>query len=95
MVNVTALVFYIPDLANGAFLSVDRDNDVCKCDQGTCDCNKETQRSFCSCFKGFEGITSKLRRSNQMVTSQIRELFHARFTSKPFDKQLLISWMTN
>ena len=72
-VNVTALVFYIPDLANGAFLSVDRDNDVCKCDQGTCDCNKDTQRSFCSCFKGFEGITSKLRRSNQMVTSQIRE----------------------
>ena len=73
MVNVAALVFYIPDLANGAFLSVDRDNDVCKCDQGTCDCNKDTQRSFCSCFKGFEGITSKLRRSNQMVTSQIRE----------------------
>ena len=94
MVNVTALVFSIPDLANGAFLSVNRDNDVCKCDQGTCDCNKETQRSFCSCFKGFEGITSKLRRCNQMVTSQIRELFHARFITKPFDKQL-ISWVTN
>ena len=79
MVNVTTLVYYISDLANCAFLSVNRDNDVCKCDQGTCDCNKETQRSFCLCFKGFEGITSKLCVCNEMVTSQIRELFFARF----------------
>ena len=67
------LVFDISDLANCAFVLVNQDNDVCKCDQGTCDCDKKTQRSFCVCFKGFEGITSRLRRCNQMVTSQIGE----------------------
>lgn len=40
--------------------TVNIDDDVCGCDQGTCDCNKETQRSFCTCFKGFEGISLKL-----------------------------------
>lgn len=31
------------------------EEDVCGCGQGTCECDKETQRSFCTCFKGFEG----------------------------------------
>ncbi|KAJ7351719.1 Neurogenic locus notch protein 3 [Desmophyllum pertusum] len=31
------------------------EDDVCGCDQGICECNKDTQSSFCVCLKGFEG----------------------------------------
>ena len=38
------------------FFLVNKQVDVCGCERGTCDCNKDTQTSFCVCFKGFEGI---------------------------------------
>lgn len=37
------------------FFVVNSEDDVCGCDQGLCECNKETQTSFCVCFEGFEG----------------------------------------
>ena len=35
---------------------VDKREDVCGCESGTCDCNKQTQTSFCKCLQGFEGM---------------------------------------
>ena len=44
----------------GFFLSVVQEDDICNCEMGTCDCNKETQRSFCVCVEGFEGTVNFL-----------------------------------
>lgn len=45
--NVTDIYIY--------FFTVNSEEDVCGCGQGACECDKETQRTFCTCFKGFEG----------------------------------------
>lgn len=51
----------------------DKREDVCGCESGTCDCNKQTQTSFCKCLQGFEGDKCQTNSSAAQIERQRAE----------------------